>query len=40
VCGVKKLDAVSAQVFAVAYGVTAGMRGYLFSIINADLIQV
>ncbi len=28
------------QVFAVAYGVTAGMRGYLFSIINADLIQV
>ncbi len=26
--------------FAVAYGVTAGLRGYLFSVINADLIQV
>ena len=28
------------QAFAVCYGVTAGLRGYLFSLINADLIQV
>ena len=28
------------QACAICYGVTAGLRGYLFSLINADLIQV